>query len=162
ATYRSLIYAASEILRDAYDESQEAGHLLSQSEQKIFSILDNRSDSAVKSIRDVVLDAMERLHPPMSRTHPPPRPPFAFPDLDNKTAGLHQGELVILAARPSMGKTAFAMNVAENVAHQQNIPVLFISLEMSSLELADRLLCSVARVNGHRLRNGTVSQEDRL
>ena len=61
-----------------------------------------------------------------------------------------------------MGKTAFAMNVAENVALAQNIPVLFVSLEMSSLELADRLLCSVAKVNGHRLRNGTVSQDDRL
>jgi replicative DNA helicase len=162
STFRSLIYAATEILRDAYDESNEAAQLLSQSEQKIFSILDNRSDSAVKSIRDVVLDAMERLDARMSGTHAAGGCDFGFGELDNKTAGLHQGELVILAARPSMGKTAFAMNVAENVAHKQNIPVLFVSLEMSSLELADRLLCSVARVNGHRLRNGTVSQEDRL
>src|SRR2546429_3148018 len=162
ATFRSLIYAATEILRDAYDESQEANHLLSQSEQKIFSILDDRSDSAVRSIRDVVLDAMERLDARMAGTHAAGGCDFGFRELDNKTAGLHQGELVILAARPSMGKTAFAMNVAENVAHHQNIPVLFVSLEMSSLELADRLLCSSARVNGHRLRNGTVSQEDRL
>jgi replicative DNA helicase len=162
STFRSLIYAATEILRDAYDESQEANHLLSQSEQKIFSILDNRSDAAVKSIRDVVLDAMERLDARISGTHAAGGCDFGFRDLDSRTAGLHQGELVILAARPSMGKTAFAMNVAENVALSQNIPVLFVSLEMSSLELADRLLCSVARVNGHRLRNGTVSQEDRL
>jgi len=162
ATFRSLIYAATEILRDAYDESNEAGHLLSQSEQKIFSILDNRSDSAVKSIRDVVLDAMERLDARMAGTHTAGGCDYGFNDLDGKTAGLHEGELVILAARPSMGKTAFAMNVAENVALSQNIPVLFVSLEMSALELADRLLCSVARVNGHRLRNGTVSQDDRL
>src|SRR5436190_3216415 len=162
ATFRSLIYAATEILRDAYDESHEASHLLSQSEQKIFSILDNRSDSAVKSIRDVVLDAMERLDARMAGTHVAGGCDFGFHKLDEKTAGLHQGELVILAARPSMGKTALALNVAENVALAQNIPVLFVSLEMSSLELADRLLCSVARVNGHRLRNGTVSQEDRL
>lgn len=162
ATFRSLIYAATEILRDAYEENQEAPHLLSQAEQRIFSILDNRSDSAVKSMRDVVLDAMERLDARMAGTHAAGGCDFGFRDLDSKTAGLHQGELVILAARPSMGKTAFAMNVAENVAHLQKIPVLFVSLEMSSLELADRLLCSVARVNGHRLRNGTVSQEDRL
>jgi replicative DNA helicase len=162
ATYRSLIYAATEILRDAYDESQEAAHLLSQSEQKIFSILDNRSDSAVKDINRIVLDAMERLDARMSGSHTAGGCDFGFRDLDGKTAGLHEGELVILAARPSMGKTAFAMNVAENVCLQQNIPVLFVSLEMSSLELADRLLCSVARVNGHRLRNGTVSQEDRI
>src|SRR3954466_2328790 len=162
ATYRSLIYAASEILRDAYDESQEAAHLLGQSEQKIFSILDNRSDSAVKTIRDVVLDAMERLDARMAGTHAAGGRDYGYRELDNKTAGMHQGELVILAARPSMGKTAFAMNVAENVALAQNLPVLFVSLEMSSLELADRLLCSVAKVNGHRLRNGTVSQDDRM
>lgn len=76
------------------------------------------------------------------------------------SGGLHNGELIILAARPSMGKTAFAMNVAENVALRGGVPVLFVSLEMSGIELADRLLCSVARVNGHRLRNGTISQED--
>jgi replicative DNA helicase len=162
ATFRGMIYAATEILRDAYDESQEASHLLSQAEQKIFSILDNRTDQRVQSIRDVVLDAMERLDARIAGTHTSGGCDFGFRDLDGKTAGLHEGELVILAARPSMGKTAFAMNVAENVAHQQNIPVLFISLEMSSLELADRLLCSAARVNGHRLRNGTVSHEDRI
>jgi replicative DNA helicase len=162
STFRSLIYAATEILRDAYDESHEASHLLSQSEQKIFSILDNRSDSAVQSIRDVVLDAMERLDARMAGTHAAGGCDYGYRDLDSKTAGMHQGELVILAARPSMGKTAFAMNVAENVALNQNVPVLFVSLEMSSLELADRLLCSVAKVNGHRLRNGTVSQDDRL
>jgi replicative DNA helicase len=116
----------------------------------------------VQSIRDVVLDAMERLDARIAGTHTTGGCDFGFRDLDGKTAGLHSGELVILAARPSMGKTAFAMNVAENVALQQNVPALFVSLEMSSLELADRLLCSVARVNGHRLRNGTVSQEDRI
>jgi replicative DNA helicase len=77
------------------------------------------------------------------------------------TGGLHNSELIILAARPSMGKTALAMNIAENVALRGGQPVLFVSLEMSAIELADRMLCSVARVNGHRLRNGTISAEDR-
>lgn len=162
ATFRSLIYAATDILRDAYDESQQSAQLLSQAEQKVFSILDNRSEQSVKSIRDVVLDAMERLDARIAGTHSAGGCDYGFRDLDAKTAGLHEGELVILAARPSMGKTALAMNIAENVAHHQKVPALFVSLEMSSLELADRLLCSVARVNGHRLRNGTVSQEDRL
>ena len=84
-----------------------------------------------------------------------------FTDLDALTGGLHDSELVILAARPSMGKTALAMNIAEYVAMQLSITTLFVSLEMSSLELADRLLCSAARVNGHRLRNGTISNDDR-
>jgi replicative DNA helicase len=162
STFRGLIYAATEILRDAYDQTQEASHLLGQAEQKIFSILDSRSDNKVQTISEVVLNAMERLDARIAGTHAAGGCDYGYRDLDEKTAGLHQGELVILAARPSMGKTAFAMNVAENVALGQNVPALFVSLEMSSLELADRLLCSVARVNGHRLRNGTVSQEDRL
>jgi len=74
---------------------------------------------------------------------------------------LHNSELIILAARPSMGKTAFAMNVAEYTAVDLKVPTLFVSLEMSSIELADRLLCSRGRVNGHRLRNGTISNDDR-
>jgi replicative DNA helicase len=110
----------------------------------------------------VVLDAMERLDARLAGTHVAGGCDYGFRELDSKTAGLHEGELVILAARPSMGKTAFAMNVAEHVALAQQVPVLFVSLEMSSLELADRLLCSVAKVNSHRLRTATLSQEDRL
>jgi replicative DNA helicase len=162
ATYRALIYAATEILNEAYDESIESKHLLSQAEQKIFSILDNHNASAVQPLKDIVLDAMLRLDARMAGTHSAGGCDYGFQELDSKTAGMHQGELIILAARPSMGKTAFAMNIAENVSKGQGIPVLFVSLEMSSIELADRLLCSVARVNGHRLRNGTVSQDDRL
>lgn len=162
ATYRSLITASTEILREAYDESQEASHLLGQAEQKIFSILDDRSDNAVRPIKDILHEAMDRMEAVLMGTHSAGGGDYGYRDLDSKTGGVHNGELVILAARPSMGKTAFAMNVAENVALGQNIPVLFVSLEMSSVELADRLLCSVARVNGYRLRNGTITQDDRL
>jgi replicative DNA helicase len=162
ATFRSLIVASTEILRDAYDESSDAPHLLSQAEQKIFSILDDRGSNNVQPLKDVVLQAMDRLDARMAGTHTAGGCDYGYRELDSNTAGFHNGELVILAARPSMGKTAFAMNVAENVALGQNIPVLFVSLEMSSIELADRMLCSVAKVNGHRLRNGTVTQEDRL
>ena len=162
STYRSLILAATEILKDAYDEAQEGPQLLGQAEQKIFSILDSRSGSSVQTIKDVLHVAMDRLDARMKGEHDASGVDYGFADLDSRTAGLHNSELVILAARPSMGKTAFAMNVAENVSLGQNQPTLFVSLEMSSLELGDRLLCSVARVNGHRLRNGTISQEDRL
>jgi replicative DNA helicase len=85
-----------------------------------------------------------------------------FTELDRLMGGLHNSELVILAARPSMGKTAFAMNIAEYVAVELRRPTLFVSLEMSSVELADRLLCSAAQVDGHRLRNGTLSNADKL
>ncbi len=84
-----------------------------------------------------------------------------FSKLDEQTGGMRNSELIVLAARPSMGKTAFALNIAENVAYGQGMPTLFVSLEMSAIELAERLLCSVARVSGHRLRQGSISIEDR-
>ncbi|MCA9123283.1 MAG: replicative DNA helicase [Planctomycetales bacterium] len=161
ATYRALIDASTEILREAYEENHEAKHLLGQAEQKIFGILDSRGTSNVASIRDILHEAMDRIDARMKGEHTEGGVESGFTDLDGLLGGLHNSELIILAARPSMGKTAFAMNIAENVALKLFAPVLFVSLEMSSIELADRLLCSAARVNGHRLRNGTISSEDR-
>jgi replicative DNA helicase len=161
ATYRSLIYEATDILRDAYQESDEAKLLLSQAEQRIFGIMDKRSQTAYREMKDILQDAWDRLEARMEGKHTASGVDCGFARLDEQTGGLHPGELIILAARPSMGKTAFALNVAENVAVQQKAPVLFVSLEMSSLELADRLLCSMARVNGHRMRNGTLTPQDR-
>jgi len=161
ATYRSLIDASTEILRDAYGESSEAAQLLSQAEQRIFSILDNRATSEVATIRDILHEAMDRIDARMKGEHTLGGVETGFSDLDYLTGGLHDSELIILAARPSMGKTALAMNIAENVVLRSTVPTLFVSLEMSSIELADRMLCSVARVNGHRLRNGTISNDDR-
>jgi replicative DNA helicase len=112
-------------------------------------------------MKDILQDAWDRLEARMEGKHTASGVDCGFARLDEQTGGLHPGELIILAARPSMGKTAFALNVAENVAVQQKAPVLFVSLEMSSLELADRLLCSMARVNGHRMRNGTLTPQDR-
>ena len=162
ATYRSLINASSEILREAYEEGTEAREMLSNAEQKIFSILDSRGSSTVNDIREVLHEAMDRIDARMRGEHTEGVVESMFADFDAMTGGFHANELVILAARPSMGKTALALNMTENVAIHQSTPVLFISLEMGSTELADRLLCSMARVNGHRLRNGTISNEDRM
>ena len=87
--------------------------------------------------------------------------PTDFSDLDNLTGGLHDSEFVVLAARPSMGKTALATNIAENVAIKANVPVLFVSLEMARLELAQRMLCSQARVDAGKFRSGFISGDDR-
>ncbi len=162
STLRSLINASTEILRQAYDEQHEARHLVSEAEQKIFSILDHRSGSSVSSIRDILHEAMDRLDARMRGEQTQDAVNSGFTELDRLTGGLHNSELVILAARPSMGKTAFAMNIAEYVAVELRRPTLFVSLEMASIELADRLLCSAAQVDGHRLRNGTLSNADKL
>ncbi len=161
AIFRALIEASTEILRDAYDESRESRELLSQAEQRIFSILDNRGDSSVSDIREILHEAMDRLDARMRGEHTSGGVDTGFTALDSLCGGFHDSELIILAARPSMGKTAFAMNITEYVSVDIEVPTLFVSLEMSSIELADRLLCSKARVNGHRLRNGTISNDER-
>ncbi|MCH7725633.1 MAG: replicative DNA helicase [Planctomycetes bacterium] len=161
STYRALINASTEILRDAYDEAHDAKELLSQAEQRVFAILDNRGNTEISTIKDILHEAMDRIDAMMRGEHTTGSVETGFADLDSLTGGLHNSELIILAARPSMGKTALAMNIAEHVSVAFGVPTLFVSLEMSSVELADRLLCSVARVNGHRLRNGTLSQQDR-
>ncbi len=161
ATMRRLIEASTSILKDAYEESFDAKELTSQAEQRIFQIQDDRSANSASAISDVLKSAMQRINARMKGEQLSDGVLTHFHDFDAMTGGLHSGELVILAARPSMGKTAFAMNIAEQVAMQERAPALFVSLEMSAIELADRLLCSVARVNGSRLRNGTISQEER-
>ncbi|HEV7282149.1 MAG TPA: replicative DNA helicase [Pirellulaceae bacterium] len=161
ATYRSLITASTEILRDAYEEKGEAKELLASAEQRIFSILDSRGSTSVASIKDVLHEAMDRIDARMRGEQTSASVETGFKDLDQQLGGLRNSELIVLAARPSMGKTAFAMNIAENVVLLQKAPVLFVSLEMSSIELAERMLCSIARVNGHRLRNGSISNDDR-
>jgi len=161
AILRSLIDAGTDILRDAYDEADEPRQLLARAEEKIFSILERRASADAKPIAAVLEDVMVRMDARMKHEHAIGGVETGFTDLDTLCGGLHNSELIILAARPSMGKTALAMNIAEHVAIDQRRPVLFVSLEMACLELADRLLCSAAQVNGHRLRNGTISQEDR-
>jgi replicative DNA helicase len=161
ALLRSMIDAGTDILRDAYDAADEPRQLLARAEEKIFSILERRSSAEAKPIQSVLEEVMVRMDARMKHEHTIGGVETGFTDLDQLCGGLHNSELVILAARPSMGKTALAMNIAEHAAINLKQPVLFVSLEMAALELADRLLCSAAQVNGHRLRNGTISQEDR-
>jgi replicative DNA helicase len=161
ATLRSLIHSSTDILRDAYDETSDARDMLNRAEERIFSILGGQGTGRTETISDILHKAMDRIDARMSNLHMHGGIETGFRDLDSRTGGLHNSELAILAARPSMGKTALALNIAEYVSIELNLPVLFVSLEMSSLELADRLLCSRARVDSHLLRNGMISNEDR-
>ncbi len=160
SVYRNLIHASTEILRDAYDQASEARELCAQAEQKVFSIMDGRSTNSLHTMNDVLHAAMDRMEARLRGEVTEGTVETGLLDYDTMTGGLHNGELIILAARPSMGKTALAMNIAEHAAIQMRQPVLFVSLEMSGIELADRMLCSLARVNGHRLRNGTIGPDD--
>jgi len=161
STLRRLIEASTTILRDAYEDAQEPKDLVSQAEARIMEIQDERSANSATIISEVLTNAMARINARMKGEQLQDGVMTHFTKFDEITGGLHDGELLILAARPGMGKTALAMNIAENVSMRENAPTLFVSLEMGAIELADRLLCSVARVNSQRLRNGTISSEDR-
>ena len=160
ATKRELITASTDILTEAYDPTQESEPLLNLAEQKVFAIREGRQSTSLSQVNEVLTVALDRIEARIRGEHQEGTVETGFADLDRMTNGLHASELVILAARPSMGKTAFAMNIAENVVTKSNKPVLFISLEMAAIELVERLICSAARVNGHKLRTGTLSKDD--
>jgi len=161
AVLRSLIHVGTDIVHSAYDPTAETREMLSKAEESVFSILESRSGGELSSISEVLADSLDRIDARMDQDHAFGGLETGFDDFDQMTGGLQNSELVILAARPSMGKTALAMNMAEHVVLKLNVPVLFVSLEMSAIELGDRLLCSVAEVNGHRLRNGSITQDER-
>ncbi len=160
ATLRSLIHASTDIIRDSYDPTIASREMLSRAEERVFSVLEEKGNTQVSSIREVLHEALARIDARMKNEHAFGGLETGFEDFDELTGGLHANELLILAARPSMGKTALALNMVEHVAVNCQHPTLFVSLEMSQLELGDRLLCSRAKVNGHRLRNGHISKEE--
>ncbi len=160
ATLRALIHATTEILRVAYDPVLEAKDLVNQAEEKIFAVSDERSTDSVSTMHDVLVAAFEQIDHRLEHGGATGIP-TGFVELDNLTGGLHDEELVILAARPSMGKTALATNIADYVAVQANVGTLFVSLEMSRLELAQRMLCGRGEIDGRKFRTGYLSGEDR-
>ncbi|HEX4148190.1 MAG TPA: replicative DNA helicase, partial [Pirellulales bacterium] len=160
-TLRSLIHAGTEILRDAYDGSAEARELLSKAEERVFGILERKGTGELAAMQDVLHEALERIDARLSKGGSSGMP-TGLTDLDSLLGGLHESELVIIAGRPSMGKTALATSMAENIAVVDGRATLFVSLEMSRLELAERMLCSHGRINGHKLRGGFLPAGDRV
>ncbi len=161
AILRSLIHAGTDIVQEASDPMCDARDMLARAEERVFRILDTRQDSQVRTVTQVLHDAIARIDARHDKRCLGIE--TGYVDYDKLTGGLHDSEFIILAARPSMGKTALAINVVEHVAidaRGPRKPTLFVSLEMSSLELADRLLCSRARVDSHSLRSGFISTSD--
>ncbi|HEX3152565.1 MAG TPA: replicative DNA helicase [Gemmataceae bacterium] len=162
AITRSLIHASTEILHDAYDQSQSAEEMLGGAERKILDIAEKGVTSHTTTLVEALNLAYNRIDQRMGRTDPNEISGVAsgFADLDALTAGFQNNELIILAARPSVGKTAFALNIVRHVVVEEKLPVLFVSLEQSRVELAERLLAAQARVNSHKLRKGHLSADD--
>lgn len=158
---RTLIFTCTEILSESYSASEDVEDLLQSAEKKIFGIMEEQSTGGKIAISDILLETFNRLDERMQKSGDVTGITTGFSDLDHQTTGFQPTELIILAARPSMGKTAFVCNVAEAVARKSGKGVLLFSLEQSNLELAERFLAITARINGHDLRAGNLSEQQR-
>lgn len=154
AISRRLIECANEILRDGYSNTFTAEALLEKAEQKVFEIAGDQIQGDTAELLHVLKQAMDRIEERTVAKHAVTGASTGFFELDDYMGGLQAGQLIILAARPSMGKTALALNFADHVGVNLKVPVLFVSLEMGRLELVERLLCARARVDGKKLRTG--------
>lgn len=161
AMLRHLIKACTLILKEAYDETEEVENILGDAQQQIFDILKTqkqKSYEAIKPILNETFSELERLH--HTQHTGVIGVPSGFASLDDITAGFQKADLIILAGRPSMGKTALALNIARNAAINSNIPVGFFSMEMSDQQLVQRLLCAEAMVDSQKLRTGKLRDKE--
>ncbi len=158
---RRLISTATQIVSEGFEPSSEVEELLDRSEKLIFDITSNqRREMRIFEMKDIVKESIETIDRLYQRKENITGIPSGFHDLDAKTAGLQKSDLIVLAGRPSMGKSALAISMLEHAGVVQKKPCAYFSLEMSKDQLAQRMLCSIAGVNAHRVRTGFFSQTD--
>ncbi len=160
ALLRSLIHTAHNIQQQALDAEEDAGAIMDQAESSIFQLAEERVRAGFMGVKELVQQNFDRLHRILTEGHRVTGLATGYDRLDELTSGLQPSELIILAARPSMGKTSLALNIAENVALRSGLPAAVFSLEMSKESLLLRLLSSQARIDSHKFRSGHLRQDD--
>ena len=160
AILRNLIKTANEIISLGYDPTEEVENIMDSAEKKIFDIMQSKNQKGYSPIKDVLVDTFSQLEVLYNQKQHITGVPTGFVDLDYKTAGLHQSDLILVAARPAMGKSAFALNIATNAAVRANVPVAIFSLEMSKEQMVNRILCSEAMVDSNKVRTGTIDDDE--
>ena len=161
AIVRHLIRTCGELEREAFDETVPAQELLDTAERRILEIAELGVTGDTKTLQEAVEEAYTRLDARKAQGHLEYSGiPTGYTELDSLTAGFQNSELIIIAARPSVGKTAFALNILRHMVVDEGLPALFVSLEQARIELAERLLCCQSLVNSHRLRKGTLDSND--
>ncbi len=160
ATKRSLMSAAARLVDVSMDEALAADEVLDRAEGEIFSLSQKSLSKAFTSVRDTLAESFDRIDELHKSGEGMRGVPTGFPDLDNALAGMQKSNLIVLAARPGVGKTSLAMNIAQYVALQVKRPVGFFSLEMSREELVDRLLVAQADIDAWKLKTGKLSEDD--
>ena len=160
AILRKLIQTSTEIITQSYEDRGDVEGFLDEAERAIFDISENRVRPSFYSVKDVIKDSFKILERLYEKKELVTGVPSGFKELDRLTAGFQPSDLIIVAGRPSMGKTAFCLNIAQYAAIQKKIPIAIFSLEMSKEQLGIRMLCSEAHVEGTKLRSGFLSESD--
>ena len=160
ALLRNLIRVAGEISQKSYEGKESVDSIMNMAEKGIFDIMQKRHSEQFHHIRDIAVTSIEKIEDIYRSKGKLTGVETGFIDFDAKTAGLQKSDLVLLAARPSMGKTAFALNIAQNAAIRGNVPTAIFSLEMSREQLVNRMLCSEAMLDAQKLRTGELEDED--
>ncbi|MGE5472959.1 MAG: replicative DNA helicase [Ignavibacteriales bacterium] len=157
---RQLIKASGEIMNLGFEASEEVAIITDEAQKKIFEVLQNRSSKGFYPIKEVLLESFNKLEELYNSKGYITGVPTGFSDLDAKTSGLHPSDLILIAARPAMGKTSFALNIAQYASIHGRVPVALFSLEMSKEQLVNRILCSEAMVDSQKIRTGKLDEED--
>lgn len=160
AMLRNLIKTANEILSLGYDQTEEVEDVMDLAEKKIFDVMQKKNQKGYTSIKDILVESFTKLEELYNQKQHITGVPSGFIELDKKTAGFHGSELILVAARPAMGKSAFVLNIATYAATKANIPVAIFSLEMSKDQVGNRILCSEALVDSNNVRTGELNDED--
>jgi len=157
---RNLINNATKIISMGYEEKEDAKILLDKAEHLIFEVSERNLGQSFVPIKEILQDSFEKIENLYHRDEFITGVPSGFDEFDDITTGFQPSELIVIAGRPGMGKTAFCMSIAQYVAVSKNIPVALFSLEMSKSQLVQRMLCSEARVDAHNLRKGRLAESD--
>ncbi|MGN1298030.1 MAG: replicative DNA helicase [Clostridia bacterium] len=160
STLRRLIKTANEIIELGYNPTEDVEDIMEGAEKKIFNIMQEKNQKGYTPIKDVLVESFTQLEELYNRKQHITGVPSGFTELDYRTAGFHGSELILIAARPAMGKTAFALNIASNAAIKANTPVALFSLEMSKEQLVNRIMCSEAMVDSNKVRTGKLEEDD--
>jgi replicative DNA helicase len=161
ALIRALLRSSTEIAAKVYESSLEADEMVDYAERTIFSISDRRTKTSFYALKDVIKDSFQMIERLYDKKEAITGVPSGLSDLDELTTGFQPGDLIVIGGRPSMGKTALCLNIAQHVGVEMKEPVAIFSLEMSKEQLALRMLCSEAMVDSHSVRKGFYRKEDR-
>ena len=157
---RNLIKTANEIITLGYDQTQEVDGIIDGAEKKIFEVMQKKNQKGYTPIKDILVETFTELEQLYNQKQRIAGIPTGFSDLDFRTSGLHNSDLILVAARPAMGKSAFALNIATNAAVRAKVPVAIFSLEMSKEQMTSRILCSEAMVDSNKVRTGKIDDEE--